>query len=373
MLIENPHPVHQLQNLGLRQNGLALGHLIGIPTPFLPPSGPARRLAQGPPVTSKFLAAIWISPLGGYYEVDERTALAKKMGLIDSTFDLSQPAYYKWFYEKCLSMVKDQGVNYFKWDKAGSGVSPHFMSLIQCGGELKKHDPNLFINVTVGTWPSPFWLNHIDCTWRTGTADVAWMGVGDTREQWLTFRDWGCYHKFVKPAPLYPLNSVMHDGLVLGRHYQAAKVSLAGANMKNAARSYFGTGANLQELYLTSDMMTEDAWDKVAEAAKWAKKNEKILIDSHWVGGDPAKLGIYGWASWSPEKSLLTLRNSSDKASELTINLTKVLEIPDGMATSFAAKNAYPDQTYKEGSVTGDIIFKLQPFEVLCLELLPVK
>jgi hypothetical protein len=27
-------------------------------TPFLPPSGPARRLAQGPPVTSKFLAAI---------------------------------------------------------------------------------------------------------------------------------------------------------------------------------------------------------------------------------------------------------------------------------------------------------------------------
>jgi hypothetical protein len=27
------------------------------PTPFFPPSGPARRLAQGPPVRSKFLAA----------------------------------------------------------------------------------------------------------------------------------------------------------------------------------------------------------------------------------------------------------------------------------------------------------------------------
>lgn len=314
---------------------------------------------------------VWISPLGGYGGANERTAHAKKMGLIETTMDLSQPRYYKWFYEKCLGLMKDHEVNYFKWDKAGSGVSPHFMSLIQCGRELKKHDPNLFINVTVGTWPSPFWLNHIDCTWRTGTGDVAWMGVGDEREQWLTFRDWGCYSKFVKPAPLYPLNSVMHHGLVVGRHYQAAKVTKSGVEMKHAARSYFGTGANLQELYLTPALMTEKAWDQVAEAAKWAKRNEKILIDSHWVGGDPLKLGIYGWASWSKEKSLITLRNSSDKPSELIINLTQALEIPVGMAVKFNAQNAYKDQTFKEATITGNRIFKLAPFEVLCLELHP--
>lgn len=316
---------------------------------------------------------VWISPLGGYSGAGERTAHAKKMGLIETTMDLSQPRYYKWFYEKCLGFMKDHGVNYYKWDKAGSGVSPHFMSLIRCGSELKKHDPKLFINVTVGTWPSPFWLNHIDCTWRTGTGDVAWYGVGDDREKWLTFRDWGCYAKFVKPAPLYPLNSVMHHGLVHGRHFQGVRVAKAGTDFKNAARSYFGTGANLQELYLTPDMMTEKAWDQVAEAAKWAKKNEKILVDTHWVGGDPLKLGIYGWASWSPEKSIITLRNSSDKPSELTINLTKALEVPEGYAVKFNAKNAYPDQTFKEGTLTGDHTFKLAPFEVLCLELHPVK
>lgn len=318
---------------------------------------------------------VWISPLGGYGGADQRTAHAKKMGLIESTMDLSQPGYYKWFYEKCLGFMKDHGVNYYKWDKAGSGVSPHFMSLIQCGRELKKNDPNLFINVTVGTWPSPFWLNHIDCTWRTGTGDVAWMGVGDKREQWLTFRDWGCYTKFVKPAPLYPLNSVMHHGLVAGRYFQGGEMAKAGAgvNMKNAARSYFGTGANLLELYLTPDMMTEKAWDEVAEAAKWAKKNEKILVDTHWVGGDPLKLGVYGWASWSPEKSIITLRNSSDQPSELTVNLTDVLEVPRGQAVKFNVKNAYEDQAFKEGVISGEQTFKMQPFEVLCLELYPVK
>ncbi|QQL45026.1 alpha-galactosidase [Sulfuriroseicoccus oceanibius] len=316
---------------------------------------------------------VWISPLGGYSGATERTEHAKKMGLIESTMDLSQPGYYKWFYEKCLGFMKDHGVNYYKWDKAGSGVSPHFMALIQCGRELKQHDPKLFINVTVGTWPSPFWLNHIDCTWRTGTGDVAWMGVGDEREQWLTFRDWGCYEKFVKPAPLYPLNSVMHHGLVAGPHFQGAKVMKAGVKMKNAARSYFGTGANLLELYLTPSVMTEQAWDEVAEAAKWAKANEEILVDSHWVGGDPLKLGVYGWASWSPEKSIITLRNSSDQPRELTIDIAQALEVPKGYAVKFNAKNAYPDQTYQEGEISGETTFKLEGFEVLCLELIPVK
>lgn len=315
---------------------------------------------------------VWISPLGGYSGADQRTAHAKKLGLIEDSMDLSQPGYYKWFYEFCLALMKDHGVNYYKWDKAGSGVSPHFMALIQAGRELKEYDPNLFINVTVGTWPSPFWLNHIDCTWRTGTGDVAWYGVGDKREQWLTFRDWGCYEKFVKPAPLYPLNSVMHHGLVLGRHFQGAEVAKAGAEFKNAARSYFGTGANLLELYLTPDLMTEKAWNQVAEAAKWAKQNEHILIDSHWVGGDPLKLGIYGWASWSEKKSILTLRNSSDEPRELTINMTEALEIPEGHTTRFKVTNAYPDQTYKEGPVEGNVTFKLKPFEVLCLELHPI-
>ena len=55
----------------------------------------------------------------------------------------------------------------------------------------------------------------------------------------------------------------------------------------------------LQELYLTPSMMTSDAWDRVAEAAKWAHAHAEILVDSHWVGGDPLKLEPYGYAAWS--------------------------------------------------------------------------
>lgn len=33
---------------------------------------------------------------------------------------------------------------YFKWDKAGSLVSPHFMALLRCAEEMRKVDPEVF-------------------------------------------------------------------------------------------------------------------------------------------------------------------------------------------------------------------------------------
>ena len=109
----------------------------------------------------------------------------------------------------------------------------------------------------------------MDSTWRSGTADVGWTGKGDDREQWITFRDGACYNVIVKPGPLYPLNSIMHHGMVLGTKFQAARVSKGedgkqdNRDLKNDARIYFGSGANLQELYLTPSMMDKKAWDDV--------------------------------------------------------------------------------------------------------------
>lgn len=35
----------------------------------------------------------------------------------------------------------------------------------------------------------------------------------------ITFRDGACYDVIVKPDPLYPLNSIMHHGMVLGTKF----------------------------------------------------------------------------------------------------------------------------------------------------------
>jgi hypothetical protein len=319
---------------------------------------------------------LWISPLGGYAEAGMRTENARKLGLVQpgKGLDLSYPPYYNWFRNKCLSLMRDYGVNYFKWDKAGEGVTPHFTALLRVASALRHANPDLFINVTVGTWPSPFWLNHIDTTWRGG-ADEAWSGAGNKREQLITYRDQVIYHNVVLAAPLYPLNSIMHHGLVLGRFYQGAEVAVAGPDLKHDARLYFANGASLQELYLTPSLMSKAGWDEVAAGAKWARANSDVLEDSHWVGGDPGLGQVYGYASWAPRKGIFALRNPSDKAGRITIDAGKMFELPSGAKRHFKLQTPYPDQRlqYRKLQAGNPVTFTLQPFEVLVFEAIPQK
>ncbi len=326
--------------------------------------------------------SIWISPLGGYGGNDERTADAQKAGLIPAGahLDFVYPPYKEWFQNRCLQLMRENGVNAFKWDKAGDGVSPHFMALLDVAQNLRKQDPNVFINVTVGTWPSPFWLNYVDSTWRNGSADVGWAGKGRNpgnkydRERWLTFRDGNCRKYFVEKSPLYPLNSSMHHGLVHGREFQGGDIGKSNPpELKNEARSYFANGSSLQELYLTPALMTPQAWDDVADAAKWAQANADVLVDSHWVGGDPLKLQVYGYASWNPHKATLMLRNPDDRPQTFMIEAGAVFELPEKAAKNYALRSPYKDQRVQTLSLAAGqsqpII--LLPFEVLVFDARP--
>jgi hypothetical protein len=112
----------------------------------------------------------------------------------------------------------------------------------------------------------------------------------------------------------------------------------------------------------------------LAEAAKWSRTNAEVLKDTHWVGGDPYWLNVYGWASWSPKKSILVLRNPSDKPQSITIDLGKVLELPAGAAESFSAKSPWKADEEKAAislSARSPHEFNLAPFEVLTLDLQP--
>ncbi len=325
---------------------------------------------------------VWISPLGGYGGAEQRTALARRAGLIpaDGQLDLSCPAYKRWFQGRCLQLMREGGVNALKWDRAGDGVTPHFMALLDVARHLRVANPEVFINVTVGTWPSPFWLNHVDTTWRNGTGDVGWAGVANdpanpvhARERWLTFRDGSCRQRFVEASPLYPLNSVMHHGIVHGRNFQGGDVGKSGPDLRHEARSYFATGSTLQELYLTPSMMTPAAWDDVAAAARWAHANADVLVDAHWVGGDPLKLEPYGYAAWNGRKATLMLRNPDDRPRTIAVDPAVAFELPPGAPMRYRLTSPYADAPAPVSEMVAGRIetIALQPFDVLVLDATP--
>jgi hypothetical protein len=330
-----------------------------------------------------FGIGVWFSPWGGYgREKEERIAAGRQAGFetVKGGFALSGPKYYALFQQKMLDMVTKDGVNQFKIDGTGnvdqvfpgSLFDSDFSAAIHLIERLRLQEPNIFINLTTGTWPSPFWTRYADSIWRGGD-DHNFAGVGSWRQRWITYRDAHTFSNIVEGGPLFPLNSLMLHGILYAATPEHLRTDPEG-DLVDEIRTYFGSGTQLQEMYITPSLLTKANWDDLAEAAKWSRTNADVLKDTHWIGGDPGKLQVYGWASWTPRKGIVVLRNPSDKAQEFALDVNRAFELPDHAPQSYRAHSPWAaDQAQVPLNLrAGDpqrIV--LQPFQVLTLEATP--
>ena len=112
-------------------------------------------------------------------------------------------------------------------------------------------------------------------------------------------------------------------------------------------------------------------WDDLAEAAKWSRANADVLVDTHWIGGDPGQSQIYGWASWSPRKGILVLRNPDDRPATFVGDVAALFELPGGAASHFKMRSPWKrdrDVPVVKLEAGRSHTFELKPFEVLVLE-----
>ncbi len=326
---------------------------------------------------------IWLSPWGGYDgPKKQRVASAQAHGLEtnEGGLALSGPKYYRYFRDTCFNMIEKYGVNQFKFDGTGnvnevikgSEFDSDFAAAIHLIGELRAKKPDLYVNLTTGTYPSPFWLLYADSIWRGGD-DHSFAGVGSNRQRWITYRDSQIYRWVVEEGPLFPINSLMLHGMIFARYAERLGVD-PGHDFPDEVHSYFGTGTQLQEMYITPSLLSSNDWDVLAEAAKWSRNNAQTLKDSHWIGGDPARLEVYGWASWSREKAILTLRNPSDHPQDFTASLATLLELPADAKSAYAARSPWKAESTRPPltiPAQQEHQFHLHPFQVLTLELVP--
>jgi hypothetical protein len=328
---------------------------------------------------------VWMSPWGGYGPAKEkRIANGKSQGYETNAggFSMAGKKYGKAFRDVCLNMMREQGVTFFKFDGMGGGneakgagveTADDIDAVLDLTRVLRQEDPDLFISATIGTWPSPFWLLYACSIWRQG-GDNGLYGEGDTRQQWITYRDKYCYERIVQQGPLYPLNSLMLGGILVNdrKTRSPSRIVLNEKSFADEVWSFFGSGTNLQELYINPHNLTEAMWDELATAARWSRDNSDVLVDTHWIGGDPGEGEVYGWASWRPGKGILVLRNPSGSSKEYAVKLREALELPGGTAEKISPKAIYPqDKPLKSWPSDVDEHFKLilQPFETIVIEL----
>ena len=335
----------------------------------------------------------WLGPVGGYGK-------AKSLRLghwnkkhpnnqIDN-FQLSNKEYFDAFVGRCSQMVRDYEMRYFKFD----GISTHFHSkgpgnledaegIIRVLQALRAARRDIFLNTTVGTWASPFWFHYSDCVWRQENDFGQEGSAGDERDKWITYRDRLVHEVFVTGAPLFPINSVMTHGLIITKNGPPHVMSKQPANCIKEMRAAFGCGSALMELYVDQDLMNQEngrLWDELAKCIKWMRRNEDVLADIHWVGGNPWDKStgdgdIYGWAAWSPSKCTLTLRNSSGSTKTLRTTLRQILDVPPAVKKDKVKfRNSFDDQrnlsvlTGSAVDIDKEIEITLEPMDVVVLE-----
>ncbi|HEX7370874.1 MAG TPA: enterotoxin [Rhodanobacteraceae bacterium] len=348
-----------------------------FPHGFVPLCKAAKKYGAAP--------GVWLSPWGGYGKPhDERVANARKLGygIVDGSLALSAPKYWKRFHHVVMTLLNDDCINQFKFDGTGNVNSVYpgsqfdsdFAAAIQLIDDIRADKPNTFINLTTGTWASPFWLKYADSIWRDGY-DHNFAGVGPKREQWITYRDEQTYRNIVEKGPLFPINSLMLHGIIYAQHAVGLNTD-PHHDFANEVHSYFATGTDLQEMYITPSLLTTQNWDTLAQAAKWSRDNADILRDTHWIGGDPGRLDVYGWAAWSPSKSFITLRNPDAKSRLAILDVGRQLQLPKNAARKFSVSDVWHtggNEVPETLDADHPVAITLQPFEVLTLQLVPMK
>lgn len=326
---------------------------------------------------------LWLSPWGGYNKPrDIRVSHAKENGFetVDGKFALSGPNYFRNFNEQIIKLIKNEHITSFKLDGMGNANShikgsqfaSDFDASIELIKNMREANKDLFINLTTGTNASPSWLFYADSIWRQGD-DINVFGKGSPAQQWMTYRDAETYRSIVRKGPLFPINSLMYHGIVSAENaYFGLEKVQTDQDFADQVWSYFATGTQLQELYITPSMLNSNKWDTLADAAKWSRENSDVLVDTHWIGGDPTALAVYGWASWSKDKAIFGLRNPSDKEQSYYLDLTKDFEIPSGEATRFTLKTVYGTNASLAKDYSKPVIITLKPLETLVIEATPV-
>jgi len=334
---------------------------------------------------------VWLSPSGGYPGKESRLARGKQQGFetFRNGLTLAGPRYYARVLAVCTGLIEQYGVNYFKFDGFGAGndqpgaldCASDVEALLDLITAIRRKQPDIFINPSTGSWPSPFWLLYCDSIWRQG-ADTNLQGKGSARQQWTTYRDGQIHRGTIARGPLYPVNSLMIHGVFInhlplqGNPYDRAtpRPTYDEREITAEIRSFFATGVNLQELYVAPDLMTPRTWDVLAEAARWARANADVLVDTHAIGGDPLAGQVYGWAALTAHKAIVSLRNPSDQPAEYALDVASAWELPPGAPTAYRLKSPWHDDVDApeiEVRAGEPVTIRVPPFESLVFEATP--
>ena len=305
---------------------------------------------------------IWFGPTGGYSFRNDRISWMKDHGYevsgrgTNAMMCIAGTRYSALFTKRTTDMVKNDGVGYFKWDGIQFSCSDPshghptgyysrraiMDSMIAKCEAVRAVNPDVYLNITSGTWLSPWWLRYANQIWMQGNdfgfADVPSVSQRDAS---MTYKDFVLYNDFHTQDEWFPLSHLMTHGIIKGRLNEIGGADDPLSNFTNDAVFYFARGVTMYELYISPDMLNKGEWNSLSKSLKWAEGNFDVLRHTDMVGGDPTQGKSYGYVHFQGEKGIIAVRNPSMTADSIRVTLDSRYGLDPG-AGSLVVERVYP-------------------------------
>jgi hypothetical protein len=334
---------------------------------------------------------LWFGPTGGYSMHDWRTDWWKANGYevtASNHGSIAGEKYSELFKTRVTDFAKE-GVAYYKWDgiqfvdndPAHGQIGLYsrrraMKNLMGFATATRKVNPDMFLNITSGTWLSPWWMQTADQIWMDGgdfgAADVPSIS---TRDSSITYRDMVLFEDFKTKDLWFPVSNLMTHGILKG-HIDVEHIGKGEPLTKFADEVgfYLARGVTMYELYIAPDIMNPGEWTVLSDSLKWARANFDLLKDGEMVGGDPGHSEPYAFVHYQGEKGILAARNPDIRDQRISLKLDPAHGL-DGKAQELVLERIFPTRwvsprLYKAGET---VDLDLRGYEAAIYELKPLK
>ena len=345
---------------------------------------------------TKTSLGVWFGPTGGYSFRMRRVNWMKEHGyeVVGKTRDNSMlcvagKKYKELLKKRVTDFVVNDGVGYYKWDGIQFSCSEPdhghpidiysrravMESVADMCQSVREKNNNIFLNITSGTWLSPWWLKYANTIWMQGM-DYGFSDVPSIsqRDAAITYRDFVLYDDFNIQKMWFPIANLMTHGIIKGKHESVGVESEPLDKFTDDVLLYFARGVSMYELYISPDIITDGEWKSIAASMAWARDRFSILVNSEMVGGNPLKGEAYAHVHFKDKDGIIAARNPVIEPAILKVKLDPALGF-NQEASSLVVEKTYPvrwisPELYKSGDVVN---IPLDGFETAIYEVYPVR
>ena len=243
---------------------------------------------------------------------------------------------------------------------------------------MRENRPDLWINMTSYTNPSPWHVQWVNSVWMQNTGDTGYSYKGgDTDEKaMLTFRDGDYYEFFTKNQWQLPNKYFYnHDPVYAKTAHNVPggpgrQIEYTTDELREHLYMLGTRGTAFWEYYYSPSMFDNEKWQVNAEAANWIEDNFDILQKSKMFGGDPEKEQVYGYSCWNGNQGIVSIRNPKNVEQTYTLKLDEKVGVSSGVKNVYG-KVVVGDQSRQTNDAVShntELTYTLKPKEVLIVQ-----